>query len=815
MESLLEDLKSANTEAQKSALMRFTFELRRGVPADLHLLDEIIDTLCNMVSLSDREVAHLALQLLAEVVGLRVPLPKKLLQKTIQSLLSRLTDNKASVRMYAVDILNQLTKVNPEESVELLFSMGAKSSDVTSKQSRVKVQMLQVFQQLLRMENSLTTLTLQQAALHITPLVADSILVSSAAKETLQKLHELLGDDELESLPLAARSVMALEASKRGTPQSQSSDAPAETSTLDIESGLAFNLVPLETEEALMFGPTWKEKEEALEVLDQALVGRESPRGITCLQGLISVFCVVLSERNFKVTVKSLQVLRTLLALRGLSKLADLKVLLPGLLTKLGDNKISVRRGVFAVLMQLVKELRPEQLFEEFLSALEEPNWHVKEEIMHVFIATMLTIDEHYSYDFLSLAPHLAKLLDDPKTKIRHVATETLAVLVHVSAVEVVLKSLEPLVDAEVLDILAERFKVKALPMLRGDYIEFPRAIPSTAPAISSPYLSMPDIPKRAEDISLCLARAGLRPRSSGSAKASTRSIAEAGATPFAMTQEIRPEMFERQRPLLRRLADFTPRASSIEPMTTTRRVTGLRRVMPVLAMPHLEPKSAGLASFAQPDKKRHLTETFHLEPQSAGLASFGQLEKKRHLTETLYAEPKSAGLAFAQLEKRYLTPSELVAPSIKAGQVLELLQSKDWAEQFEGLNSLRKLIKHDAAQFADVAFLHAVIIEALRLADSLRSSLAKNAMIVLGEACEQLNRLLDPDLDLIAGIFLKKCAETNAFLAEESSNSLVTLCTHCTEARVLTAILNTAQNSKALATRVKGAAGLEIVSFT
>jgi hypothetical protein len=769
MESLLEDLKSADTEVQKSALMRFTFELRRGVPADLHLLDEIIETLCNMVSLSDREVAHLALQLLAEVVGMRVPLPSKLLQKTIQSLLSRFIDNKASVRMYAVDILNQNIRVSPQESVELLLSMGAKHSDVTSKQSRVKVQMLQVFQQLLRMENNLSqqTQTLKQAVLHLAPLVSDSILVSSAAKETLQKLYELLGDEELESLPLTARSVIALEVSKQSAPQNQSSNTPAETSTLDSESGLAFNLIPPETEEALKSGPTWKEKEEALEVLDQALAGRESPRGITCLQGLIRVFCAVLSERNFKVTVKCLQVLKNLLALRGLSKLADLKVLLPGLLTKLGDNKISVRRGVFAVLMQLVKEVRPEQLFEEFLKALEEPNWHVKEEIMHVFIATMLTIDEHYSYDFLSLAPHIAKLLDDPKTKIRHVATETLAVLVHVSAVEVVLKSLEPLVDAEVLDLLAERFKVKALPMLRGDYVEFPRSIPSSAPVISSPYLSKPDVPKSVQDIGLPPARAGLRPRPSGSAKPSTRSIVEVGATPLAMTQEIRPEMFERQKPLLtRRLADFTARASSIEPMSSTRRVTGMRRVMPVSETPDLEPKSAVLASLAQ-------------------------------------------------LEKRYLTPSELVAPSAKTGQVLDLLQSKDWADQFEGLNSLRKLIKHDAAQFSDVAFLHAVIMEALRLADSLRSSLAKNAMIVLGEACEQLNRLLDPDLDLIAGIFLKKCAETNAFLAEESNNSLVTLCTHCTEARVLTAILNTAQNSKAVATKVKGAAGLEIVSFT
>lgn len=777
MEALLEDLKSSHTDVQKRALIRFTVELRREVPADLNFLDQSIETLCNMVSLSDQDIAHLALQLLAEVVAVRVPLPRPLLQKVVMALLSRFVESKASVRMYAVDILNHCARASPDAAVELLLGLGSKSSEVTSSQDRVKTQMLQVFQQLLRMENGLAQekQALKRSVIQVAALVADSVVVSSAAKETLQKLYEILGDTELSSLPLSARSAVAIEVIKQTGTQIQASVAavvPASPASPvynpEPSTDMVFNVISPETHDALRQDSTWKEKEDALEILGQALAELDSAKSIHNPQDLVDLFGEILGDRNFKVTTSCLKVIKKMIAHRGLSKFCELQALLPALLTKLGDNKISVRRGVFGVLLLMVRELRPENLFGELLSALEEPNWHVKEELMHVFIATMLSIDDNYQYDFLELAPHLAKLLDDPKTKIRHVATETLAVLAHVTATEVVLKRLEPLVDYEALNLLEERFKVKALPIIRGDSVEFPRSIPSSAPVISSPYITKTDFARPSgEDKSPPPARAGPRPRPPGSAKPTSRAVDIPPPQSLAMTQELRHEFFEKPKPLFapRRLLDQGIRSSSIEPLASTRRVTGLRRAIPA--------------------------------------------------TVIQTPEPKSAFSALTQPEKRYLTPSELGPAAIKPSQVIELLESKDWADQFEGLNSVRKLIKNDIEQFSDIPFMHAVLIATLRLADSLRSSLAKNAMIVLGEACEQLNRLLDPDLDLVAAIFLKKCSETNAFLAEESNNSLIIMCNSCTEARVLTAILNGVQASKAVATKAKAAQGLETVRPT
>mmetsp|Transcript_6125 Transcript_6125/g.789 ORF Transcript_6125/g.789 Transcript_6125/m.789 type:complete len:123 (+) Transcript_6125:609-977(+) len=95
------------------------------------------------------------------------------------------------------------------------------------------------------------------------------------------------------------------------------------------------------------------------------------------------------------------------------------------------------------------------------------------------------------NFDLQSIIQEIASLLDDSKSKIRHVATEALATAVKIYGFTSIMEFLMPIVDDLALKILEERFKSSAIPILRQDgLIEFPKSVPSTAPVISSPYIT-------------------------------------------------------------------------------------------------------------------------------------------------------------------------------------------------------------------------------------------------------------------------------------------------------------------------------------
>jgi hypothetical protein len=67
--------------------------------------------------------------------------------------------------------------------------------------------------------------------------------------------------------------------------------------------------------------------------------------------------------------------------------------------------------------------------------------------MLHVFLASMLVINEHFNFDFISLTAPVAELLDDEKPKIRFVASETLNVIVNRCGLDQVNQILENLLD--------------------------------------------------------------------------------------------------------------------------------------------------------------------------------------------------------------------------------------------------------------------------------------------------------------------------------------------------------------------------------
>lgn len=73
---------------------------------------------------------------------------------------------------------------------------------------------------------------------------------------------------------------------------------------------------------------------------------------------------------------------------------------------------------------------------------------------------------------------------------------------------------------------------------------------------------------------------------------------------------------------------------------------------------------------------------------------------------------------------------------------------------------------------------------------DSLRSNLAKNAIITLREMCKQLSPLLQNDLEIIVLKLLKRAADTNLFIAEESRKALDEVCQTFDEGKIVEVLL-------------------------
>ena len=92
---------------------------------------------------------------------------------------------------------------------------------------------------------------------------------------------------------------------------------------------------------------------------------------------------------------------------------------------------------------------------------------------------------------------------------------------------------------------------------------------------------------------------------------------------------------------------------------------------------------------------------------------------------------------------------------------------------------------------------------ELLKLVESLRSSVAKNAMITLAEMCEAFKKAMDPYLESIFVKLFKKAQDANSFIVEEVRKCTVSLCTYCSTAKI-SPIIVTNSNAKAVPVKMK-----------
>uniref|UniRef100_A0A061SG72 Protein fam179b n=1 Tax=Tetraselmis sp. GSL018 TaxID=582737 RepID=A0A061SG72_9CHLO len=127
----------------------------------------------------------------------------------------------------------------------------------------------------------------------------------------------------------------------------------------------------------------------------------------------------------------------------------------------------------------------------------------------------------------------------------------------------------------------------------------------------------------------------------------------------------------------------------------------------------------------------------------------------------------RAKGGSVEELETHQLQP--LPNPAQALPKILKALnaansakrQQLDWVAQYEAITDARRLIVHHKDILS--GNLHALVMAALPAAQELRSLTAKNAMMLWQEAFRFLGRLLDPELEQICPVLLKKAGSRAA----------------------------------------------------
>lgn len=138
--------------------------------------------------------------------------------------------------------------------------------------------------------------------------------------------------------------------------------------------------------------------------------------------------------------------------------------------------------------------------------------------------------------------------------------------------------------------------------------------------------------------------------------------------------------------------------------------------------------------------------------------------------------------------------PTEMLTPCSDPTEVLDValrnLEASDWKLQHHALSALRRLIRFHAQQHI-IPKLHAITTLLLKFADNLRSSLSRYAIVCLGDMFEILGRSMDPVLEHVVPVLLRKTSKANKFLNDEATSALRSMAAHATEHRVLSSLLN------------------------
>ena len=506
MRGILQDLASKDVYKRRESLQSLhSLSKMHSSSLPLPHLSSLVHELSDCLYDPDRDISSLTLDILQDLFS--VPLTQKstedlgLDQSNIfSSLLYKTTDQRFEHR--AKDCILAYAKFNRSPGVVIseVYYQGVCSDQVKCTQVLIRAKALELFLPVIQAfpgfsydEDEMLTVVR-----HLAASLSDSTVAGVARKQVqlceveipvFRTVVDRLRLDERRKVEEAlTASPTVTEVPSRNSEDARPVDPPMQFEAMrtfsdSFTSGLDYGFLPSRLLPRLLDKENWKDRISALAEVQSCLKSLDSLHTVSpYLERFLVLVGEWIQDKNLKICSIGLEILEILLSYSGLGANSDLIPVTTQCISRLGDIKIVIRQACFRCLRKLVKELRLAKILPYLLDGLGDKNWHMREECLNVLLAAMLVPDQAHNVDFLELVPAITPLIDDEKPKVRYVAQECLAVLALVCGKSRVLSELHPLLDPLTLDSLKEKFNRKSVPIVRDDYIEFPRTVPASAP---------------------------------------------------------------------------------------------------------------------------------------------------------------------------------------------------------------------------------------------------------------------------------------------------------------------------------------------
>lgn len=140
--------------------------------------------------------------------------------------------------------------------------------------------------------------------------------------------------------------------------------------------------------------------------------------------------------------------------------------------------------------------------------------------------------------------------------------------------------------------------------------------------------------------------------------------------------------------------------------------------------------------------------------------------------------------------EPKYLELHEikpLANPKQETSKLLEKIRGTDWEATFDALTIVRRLAMHHPMFLENQ--IHAVTKEILAQVPNLRSTVSKNSLLALESMCAAFQKAMDPEVDAILAMLIKRSADSNTFVCESATSSINSVILHCSAGKVVNAL--------------------------
>jgi len=123
---------------------------------------------------------------------------------------------------------------------------------------------------------------------------------------------------------------------------------------------------------------------------------------------------------------------------------------------------------------------------------------------------------------------------------------------------------------------------------------------------------------------------------------------------------------------------------------------------------------------------------------------------------------------------------------------------TSDWFSQFEALTDLRRIAKFSPQLLTTPTQLRPIVTNVVEILDSLRSAVARAALVCLHDLLAAYRKHMDSELHVVLPACLRKAVDPNSFLADEADKVLQAMCRSVSEARGLAAVLSFLTDTRA-----------------